>query len=891
MAGLQRFLVFLSLSISCCADGDGDKDKQTEKAKGANDKNNANENDKVPDHVGPAKWGDPNYWVSLKGIGFSEGNLDHNFEENRTEYNLMIHNGKAKTLLVTVQLNTDKYDLQEIPVLVWNNKEMKYSPIDTIEFNMSLDENIGELNKDATLTVKDKEASGIFGAQTRQKTYTIHVTQIPDIEQIVTAKSITVTDLQGKVYQASPPYNPRTQDNEIVYYVDDDVSQVRVTVVCPPEASQLKYNGIPRAVTDTSPYQSHEIEGASKAILAQCIYKDAHWTKDKEMQRTYVIKILRNHELHNTHVSLRVWPPDAGLCKTHTSIDDKKSTPNYEFVCMGYTSSVPLLGTYTEPKAELIVVNKDNGARYRLWNGIPSHIPLVDPPPKYELLLQAGQHTRSYPFNLMHPPTCDHLNCSEGTMFENQGYPDLFRWWSGDSTNEYCAWEPCVIQDDFKHCCKKKGATCDTFELCKDEEYREENRNTCPISSDWRINGSIIYPDNYTEKKQWSCPKVKEGPELIISPDLRCAWTPCLFDDNNNSHCCGTTGAASCRTMKCPLDMVVKASAMHKQCIGSPCREKDTFTCCGYRPPCTSMTCPNGYSLKYNAAMFLCAGEECTNIDRDQCCDSAAFCDSWTCPPLWEKKEDAEIIPCGGYPCMEWDTGLCCNMKGMCSTLTCPSGYFKVEHATTTPCAGIANRTCNLEIDLHKCCATAAKCTESYVCDEGHGYKLKLNAAYLSCPGAKCHDSDRNLCCDMVDPFKAAKQIVVSPGKNEGSCEKKDAHDGELHFECNALKGVDTMNLEAKFTFDQEVGNQIYFKDHLITGASASLSLGEIPVTSEGKTWTLSQHFRVAGRTAEPVTGKISVYMDSASDSSSGEDGESVLRKLAAERQDEIRFI
>jgi hypothetical protein len=290
-------------------------------------------------------------------MGFSEGNLEPDFNENITDYTLMIHNGKAKQLLVTVQLDTDKYDLLMLPVLQWNGVDMKYSPIETIEFMMPLNETIGPFQKDATLTCKDKRAGSIF-APTQSRTYTIHITQVPDVEEIVTAKAIVVTDPEDgfKGYPASPPYRPQTKENEILYYVDSKVKKVQVHVECPPEATELKYNGV-RAPGTASDYTTNPIEGASKSVLAQCIYRDQRWTRGKEMQRTYVLKILRNHTLFGTNVSIRVWPPSQGICKTKTT--SSGSTTNYNFSCMGYTQSVPLLGTYTEPKAELVIVNTE----------------------------------------------------------------------------------------------------------------------------------------------------------------------------------------------------------------------------------------------------------------------------------------------------------------------------------------------------------------------------------------------------------------------------------------------------------------------------------------------------------------------------------------------------
>lgn len=421
-------------------------------------------------------------------------------------------------------------------------------------------------------------------------------------------------------------------------------------------------------------------------------------------------------------------------------------------------------------------------------------------------------------------------------------------------------WEPCNLQDDFVHCCGKKGATCDSYAACMDPSYRAKHRDVCPHDDDWKVDGKIIYEYDYSNKTEWKCP----GKKTIVQSE-KCAWTPCKPEDNDDGHCCGKSGVAECRSISCPPDMVKRSSALNELCHGNVCGPADYDKCCTARAVCTKMTCPHGTALRYNAALFLCAGAECAATDRDQCCVPAAFCSSWVCPPFWEKKENASTIACGGAPCMEWDTGLCCNRKGMCSTLDCPVGYFKRDDSSTTPCAGIATRSCNLAIDLHRCCGQNEMCSESNVCDERSGYVLKKFAKFLTCPRAKCMDDDRKLCCSMVDPFKAAGDFIVGPRSEEGSCfrlRSQTKEDSTHHFVCTAANGVDSLHLMANFTFPRSIGNAAreFGESVVISGRTASYPLKELPVLAIGKKYNLQMHSRVAGH-GIAIGGKISVFV------------------------------
>lgn len=300
--------------------------------------------------------------------------------------------------------------------------------------------------------------------------------------------------------------------------------------------------------------------------------------------------------------------------------------------------------------------------------------------------------------------------------------------------------------------------------------------------------------------------------------------------------------------MTCPLDSVLADDAGQMSCSGKVCLKHDEPVCCQRRAICNSMTCPSGYSLKYNSALYLCAGSQCHITDRDTCCDAAAYCSQFTCPATgvngalgWVKKPDAANIPCGGDPCIEWDTGICCNKKGFCGSMSCPVGFYKKDGAEQIPCEGSGMHACTIQDDLSKCCSPAASCTQSYVC--AAGYHFKIDAKFIHCPGPVCEPRDRELCCDMVDPFQAATAITLRPANGEGTCKIMES---ATSFSCQATGR--TLSLTVEYQFASPVGNKVYMDEHLISGSRATVTIPPIKVTLSGKNMRVNVDSLVAGR-------------------------------------------
>merc|ERR1719502_532138 len=69
--------------------------------------------------------------------------------------------------------------------------------------------------------------------------------------------------------------------------------------------------------------------------------------------------------------------------------------------------SAQFVGSYTNRKAELVVINHKTEGRYRLWNGIPTSIPVPETDKDDSLVLEAGAHNRTFVFKFGPPPKCE----------------------------------------------------------------------------------------------------------------------------------------------------------------------------------------------------------------------------------------------------------------------------------------------------------------------------------------------------------------------------------------------------------------------------------------------------------------------------------------------------
>jgi len=103
----------------------------------------------------PKLWGDPAFYVKFKELSVSEGVLKPKFDPDKTQYDITITNPTTKSLVFFFMLDLTKYDLSFCPTITFDGHEVKYEPIEGIQWAMPLDETINALDKTVEIKVFD----------------------------------------------------------------------------------------------------------------------------------------------------------------------------------------------------------------------------------------------------------------------------------------------------------------------------------------------------------------------------------------------------------------------------------------------------------------------------------------------------------------------------------------------------------------------------------------------------------------------------------------------------------------------------------------------------------------------------------------------------------------
>mmetsp|Transcript_46079 Transcript_46079/g.81086 ORF Transcript_46079/g.81086 Transcript_46079/m.81086 type:complete len:828 (+) Transcript_46079:87-2570(+) len=748
----------------------------------------------------PKMPGDPKYCVDLESLGMSEGTLIPEFKRSKTgeggvqstsDYQLVINDEKAATLLITPQLQLSKYNLLHKPTLRFNGQDQEYSPLETIQLKVVLNETIGEYRQTQTLEVLDPKPAGLFQTQRGHK-YNINVVQKPDIEQIVRPLDIKVYDQDWEEIPDDPPFNPESVGKRVHFLIPDKATSMHVKLFCHSEATSLSYGGFQQDLGTTFDI---DLKEPTASVLVQCQYKNERWTDNSIYDRTYVVTLTRNPGnamLRKTKVDLLVWPPEDGSCTE----EDKDSDLPY-FEC-GTTSmkELGIIATYNNTKAVLEMVDKVDGEKYRMYNGLPTKISLGK---KYQLELKAGNRTPYFfPVKFEGVAMCNTYAC-----------PDKFELLP-NAQNRPCRKSVCTKKNDMDYCCQRHRASCETLE--------------CP----------------------------NKGKKRACASELQCAWDPCTEKDIKK--CCedeehplrycpdefryeykhkNKFSKFMCDSFQCPEGFIEKLGAKTIFCKEQPCdAEADLETCCDEQAYCDLMKCPKGYTPKFNAWIFMCKSRQCDPaIDRDTCCIEVAYCDTMACPDGWTAKPHQALIDCAGNPCQFGDTSTCCSMNGMCDTYSCPAGTHQKPEAYRTQCAGFSRGVCNSPMDRLFCCDDSQTC-EGFRCSMGWAIKAKPEKYF--CHGVQCDPTDDAFCCDVVNPFVVGKLSLV-PKAGDGKC-----YDGEgiYDFECETSQ--DVLHATVAIDFDRPVQEGLFIGGDLlgkvpVQGKTALLALPDIDASKSGK--------------------------------------------------------
>jgi len=359
------------------------------------------------------EYGDSSYWVLLNEIRPSEGNLEPAFTPEGEEFELLVKNPHSRVLMLSLELNIEKYNLLFPPIITVNGEPLDYSPIRQISVKVPLNVTPDALeDMPVDVMVSDKEESGGF-VLTRGKvshTYHLKVSQPPDFPKMVLAKSIVVMDKNGKEIPSTPPFDMESDNVDYRFALGADDEVVTLQVNCVPQATGMNYDGVPAEPDSTLDI---EVQGALTTTLAQCLYSHPRWTKGGTIQRTYVVSFSRDVELGTTPISV-LMPQSQGYCEALYG-DGKevvaqwdppsKKTPT-EFLCRSRRETPQVIVLFNNPKVEMNLIDEQK-VEHRVTNGLPVDVELPEGKRMHwTLQLEGGKNHREFPLTILSPASC-----------------------------------------------------------------------------------------------------------------------------------------------------------------------------------------------------------------------------------------------------------------------------------------------------------------------------------------------------------------------------------------------------------------------------------------------------------------------------------------------------
>lgn len=344
--------------------------------------------------TGPALPGDRDYWVKLKGLELSSGELTPEFDPSVESYSVIVSNEDIVELVITPELDIGKYNLLHTPTIKLDGEEVTYSPLNTIQLSAHLDEtpdgdpDIGPVDRDVIVEISDPNG-GYFASK---MAYTIHVKQPPDFEQVIRAQGLVVKDNHNEEIHSVPPFEVGSEETNYKFDLGIHVQSLTVELSCPECATGLTYDGQAESLGSS---HHMDVHGATNTLVVQCKYNSEEWTHGSDLQRTYVLTFERNAHLQGTFVELLLMPGQ-GECTQKVAAD---WTQGWD--CHSGEDSAEFIAEFNNSNAELSLFKQDSETRYRLYNGLPVAVPIphADHTP-FEVLLEAGEHQRMFPVDL-----------------------------------------------------------------------------------------------------------------------------------------------------------------------------------------------------------------------------------------------------------------------------------------------------------------------------------------------------------------------------------------------------------------------------------------------------------------------------------------------------------
>lgn len=344
--------------------------------------------------VGPALPGDKNYWVKLKGLELSSGELTPEFHPDVESYSVIVSNEDIVELVITPELDIGKYNLLHTPTIKLDGEEVNYSPLNTIQLDVRLDENtdgdpsIGPVDRDVIVEISDPNG-GYFASK---MAYTIHVRQPPDFEKVILAQGLVVTDNHNEEIRSVPPFEAGSAETNYKFDLGIHVESVVVELSCAECATGLTYDGQAEALGSVHHLDVH---GATNTLVVQCKYKSDEWTHGSDLQRTYVLTFERNAHLQGTFIELLIMPGQGECSQKNPEV----WTEGWN--CHSGMHSPEFIAEFNNSNAELSMFRADSQTKHRLYNGLPVAIPIPEADhTAFEVLLEAGSHQRVFPLDV-----------------------------------------------------------------------------------------------------------------------------------------------------------------------------------------------------------------------------------------------------------------------------------------------------------------------------------------------------------------------------------------------------------------------------------------------------------------------------------------------------------
>lgn len=392
--------------------------------------------------LGPREPGDPKYWLRLKSVGFSEGELNPPFDGKLNDFELTVKNPGVRSFTMTIGLDLRHYDLLHLPKIWVDGKVLKYSPLDPIEIPIFVNDTIGALDRTVSITMEDpsgKKFGGFLGigGKVRTHDYRIRCLQPPEFQKVVKIEKIKVK-LDNNTYLKSDKADDET--GQSWYTIPATSSGAYVEATCGKYATSTTING--REVGRGQPtwFEMHE---PHVTWLVECRYED-RWTQNP---------VARSYQVHMNHLQDKFKRPTIRMMPQDGSCEEDEDVDGIHCRCTGKENN-RLIATFDDSSV-VVFLETDHGAVH-LMSGIPALVTL----PKYVNdwhLSVKGLKEVKVPIKMVVGQECHYLQCPQGWVPK----PPLD---AGENAQLHlCYSDSCNLEDDGTTCCREGGTPCKEY--------------------------------------------------------------------------------------------------------------------------------------------------------------------------------------------------------------------------------------------------------------------------------------------------------------------------------------------------------------------------------------------------------------------------------------------